>query len=226
MADKDIAILAGGCFWGMEDLFRKLPGVIETHVGYTGGDLDSPQYKQVKTGATGHAEAIRIVYDPAKTSYRALLEFFFQIHDPTTPLRQGNDRGPSYRSAIYFTDADQQAVARTKQKIHARLFEIRLFNDDPRTILHAQFEILRHSIAYMKLSLWPMVWLAAPLLLLTTQLQSHYGYQSPQPGQTFVGRIDWRDRDGVQLRTSMQSEPLTVVIGSMASAVPVWSEVK
>ncbi|MCB2113862.1 MAG: peptide-methionine (S)-S-oxide reductase MsrA [Parvularculaceae bacterium] len=113
MADKDIAILAGGCFWGMEDLFRKLPGVIETHVGYTGGDLDSPQYKQVKTGATGHAEAIRIVYDPAKTSYRALLEFFFQIHDPSTKDRQGGDVGAQYRSAIFFLSDAQRDEAQS-----------------------------------------------------------------------------------------------------------------
>ena len=112
MADKDIAILAGGCFWGMEDLFRKLPGVAETHVGYTGGDLDSPEYKQVKTGATGHAEAIRIVYDPSKTSYRKLLEFFFQIHDPSTTDRQGNDVGTQYRSAIFYLNDAQRDEAK------------------------------------------------------------------------------------------------------------------
>lgn len=111
MSDRDIAILAGGCFWGMEDLIRKLPGVVETHVGYTGGDLDSPDYKQVKTGNTGHAESIRIVYDPNKTSYRELLEFFFQIHDPTTINRQGNDLGSQYRSAIFFLNDDQKAEA-------------------------------------------------------------------------------------------------------------------
>lgn len=111
MSDRDIAILAGGCFWGMEDLIRKLPGVVETHVGYTGGNLDSPDYKQVKTGNTGHAESIRIVYDPNKTSYRKLLEFFFQIHDPTTIDRQGNDLGSQYRSAIFFLNDDQKAEA-------------------------------------------------------------------------------------------------------------------
>lgn len=111
MSNRKIAILAGGCFWGMEDLIRKLPGVLETHVGYTGGALDSPDYKQVKTGKTGHAESIRIAYDPAKTSYRALLEFFFQIHDPTTKDRQGNDIGSQYRSAIFYLDTEQKAEA-------------------------------------------------------------------------------------------------------------------
>lgn len=111
MPNREIAILAGGCFWGMEDLIRKLPGVLETHVGYTGGDLDSPQYKQVKSGGTGHAEAIRIAYDPSKTSYRNLLEFFFQIHDPTTVDRQGNDIGSQYRSAIFYLNDAQRAEA-------------------------------------------------------------------------------------------------------------------
>lgn len=108
---EEIAILAGGCFWGMEDLIRKLPGVIETQVGYTGGALKNADYKQVKTGTTGHAEAIRIRFDPAKTSYRKLLEFFFQIHDPTTKDRQGNDIGSQYRSAIFYLDAAQKAEA-------------------------------------------------------------------------------------------------------------------
>lgn len=108
---EQIAILAGGCFWGMEDLIRKLPGVTATKVGYTGGDLDNPDYNRVKTGRTGHAEAIRIAFDPAITSYRALLEFFFKIHDPTTTDRQGNDVGSQYRSAIFYLDAEQKAQA-------------------------------------------------------------------------------------------------------------------
>ena len=111
MTDRDIAILAGGCFWGMEDLFRKLPGVLDTHVGYTGGDLNSPEYKQVKTGGSGHAESIRIAFDPSKTSYRKLLEFFFQIHDPTTSDRQGNDVGTQYRSAIFYLNEAQKTEA-------------------------------------------------------------------------------------------------------------------
>ena len=101
------AVLAGGCFWGMEDLIRKMDGVLSTRVGYTGGDVPNATYGNHGT----HAEAIEITFDPTKTSYRKLLEFFFQIHDPTTPNRQGNDRGTSYRSAIYYTDADQKAVA-------------------------------------------------------------------------------------------------------------------
>ena len=101
------AILAGGCFWGMQDLIRKLPGVVSTRVGYTGGDVEFATYRNHGT----HAEGIEIVFDPQKTSYRNLLEFFFQIHDPSTPLRQGNDRGTSYRSAIYYVDDAQRDEA-------------------------------------------------------------------------------------------------------------------
>ncbi len=101
------AVLAGGCFWGMQDLIRKMPGVISTRVGYTGGDVPNATYRRHGT----HAEGIEIVFDPAKTSYRQLLEFFFQIHDPTTKNRQGNDTGASYRSGIYFTSPEQERVA-------------------------------------------------------------------------------------------------------------------
>ena len=101
------AVLAGGCFWGMQDLIRKLPSVVSTRVGYTGGDVPNATYQNHGM----HAEGIEIIFDPAQTSYRAMLEFFFQIHDPTTPNRQGNDRGPSYRSAIYYVDDIQKQVA-------------------------------------------------------------------------------------------------------------------
>jgi peptide-methionine (S)-S-oxide reductase len=101
------AVLAGGCFWGMQDLIRKLPGVVSTRVGYTGGDVQNATYRNHE----GHAEAIEIVFDPSRLSYRHLLEFFFQIHDPTTLNRQGNDRGTSYRSAIFYTSEQQKAVA-------------------------------------------------------------------------------------------------------------------
>ena len=101
------AVLAGGCFWGMQDLIRKLPGVISTRVGYSGGDVPNATYRNHGT----HAEAIEIIFDPAVTSFRGLLEFFFQIHDPTTPNRQGNDVGMSYRSAIFYTSPEQKAVA-------------------------------------------------------------------------------------------------------------------
>lgn len=104
----ETAVLAGGCFWGMEDLIRKQPGVLDTRVGYTGGQNEYATYRN----HPGHAEAIEIVYDPARTSYRDLLEFFFQIHDPTTLNRQGNDVGTSYRSAIFPLDPAQEAVAR------------------------------------------------------------------------------------------------------------------
>ena len=101
------AVLAGGCFWGMQDLIRKQPGVISTRVGYTGGDVANATYRNHGT----HAEGIEVMFDPAQTSFRAVLEFFFQIHDPTTANRQGNDRGVSYRSAIYYADEAQKAVA-------------------------------------------------------------------------------------------------------------------
>ncbi|GJE75292.1 peptide-methionine (S)-S-oxide reductase MsrA [Methylorubrum suomiense] len=101
------AVLAGGCFWGMQDLIRRQDGVLATRVGYTGGDVPDATYRNHGT----HAEGIEIVFDPARTSYRRVLEFFFQIHDPTTPNRQGNDRGLSYRSAIFYVDDDQRQVA-------------------------------------------------------------------------------------------------------------------
>ena len=101
------AVLAGGCFWGMQDLIRKMPGVKETRVGYTGGDVPEATYRHHGT----HAEGIEILFDPAVLGYRQLLEFFFQIHDPSTKNRQGNDKGLSYRSAIYYTSDAQKAVA-------------------------------------------------------------------------------------------------------------------
>jgi peptide-methionine (S)-S-oxide reductase len=101
------AVLAGGCFWGMQDLIRKRPGVISTRVGYSGGDVKNATYRNHGT----HAEAIEIIFDPDKLSYRRLLEFFFQVHDPTTKNRQGNDMGTSYRSAIYYADETQREVA-------------------------------------------------------------------------------------------------------------------
>jgi peptide-methionine (S)-S-oxide reductase len=101
------AILAGGCFWGAQDLIRKLPGVISTRVGYTGGDVPNATYRNHH----GHAEAVEIIFDPEQTSFRDLLEFFFQIHDPTTLNRQGNDIGTSYRSAIFYTSEAQKKVA-------------------------------------------------------------------------------------------------------------------
>jgi peptide-methionine (S)-S-oxide reductase len=108
MTDYSKAILAGGCFWGMQDLIRKQPGVVSTRVGYT-GDQSVPNATYRNHGT--HAEAIEITYDPARTDFRALLEFFFQIHDPTTKNRQGNDIGASYRSAIFYLDEDQKHVA-------------------------------------------------------------------------------------------------------------------
>ena len=104
---QERAVLAGGCFWGMQDLIRKLDGVASTRVGYSGGDVANATYRHHGT----HAEAIEIVFDPARISYRKLLEFFFQLHDPTTRNRQGNDMGASYRSAIFYTSDEQKRVA-------------------------------------------------------------------------------------------------------------------
>ena len=106
-AKKEVAVLAGGCFWGMQELIRDLPGVIDTRVGYTGGEVRNATYRN----HGNHAEAIEIVFDPTETNYRKMLEFFFQIHDPTTLNRQGNDRGTSYRSAIYYTSEEQKVIA-------------------------------------------------------------------------------------------------------------------
>ncbi|QZP32095.1 peptide-methionine (S)-S-oxide reductase MsrA [Pseudomonas sp. DR48] len=103
----ETALLAGGCFWGMQDLLRKQPGVLSTRVGYSGGDVPNATYRNHGT----HAEAIEIVFDPSITSYRQILEFFFQIHDPSTANRQGNDIGLSYRSAIFYLNEDQRAIA-------------------------------------------------------------------------------------------------------------------
>ncbi|MBN6776749.1 peptide-methionine (S)-S-oxide reductase MsrA [Pseudomonas granadensis] len=105
--DTETAILAGGCFWGMQGLLRRYPGVLKTRVGYTGGDVPNATYRNHGT----HAEAIEIIFDPALISYRQILEFFFQIHDPSTLHRQGNDLGLSYRSAIYYLNDEQRAVA-------------------------------------------------------------------------------------------------------------------
>jgi peptide-methionine (S)-S-oxide reductase len=101
------AILAGGCFWGVQELLRKYPGILETRVGYSGGDVPHATYRN----HGNHAEAVEILFDPARITYRQILEFFFQIHDPTTLNRQGNDRGKSYRSAIFYTTAEQARIA-------------------------------------------------------------------------------------------------------------------
>jgi peptide-methionine (S)-S-oxide reductase len=109
MTDSNLerAILAGGCFWGMQDLIRKMPGVVSTRVGYSGGDVPNATYRNHGT----HAEAIEVIFDPSTLSYRQLLEFFFQIHDPSTTNRQGGDRGMSYRSGLYYTSDEQVRVA-------------------------------------------------------------------------------------------------------------------
>ena len=115
----ETALLAGGCFWGMQDLIRKIPGVVRTDVGYTGGPTPAAGYHEVKTGRTGHAEAVRVVFDPKQLSYAELLEkWFFRMHDPTTKSRQGNDVGTQYRSAIYFHSPEQEQTAHELTKIY------------------------------------------------------------------------------------------------------------
>lgn len=123
---KETAIFAGGCFWGMENIIRNIPGVLSTEVGYTGGKIPNPTYQQVCTGLTGHAEAVQIVYDPDVVSYETLIDYFFRMHDPTTLNRQHNDIGTQYRSAVFFTSDEQKEIAEksiaflTQQKKFAR----------------------------------------------------------------------------------------------------------
>jgi len=126
-AHREVAMLAGGCFWGMEEILREIPGVLETEVGYTGGTTADPTYDDVHEGTTGHAEAVRIVFDPARLSFAELLEkWFFRMHDPTTKDRQGNDRGSQYRSAIFATSPEQKRVA---AEVKARVDASHLWDD-------------------------------------------------------------------------------------------------
>lgn len=111
LSSQETAILAGGCFWGVEDLFKKLDGVLETEVGYVGGTIDNPSYEIVSAGFSGHAEAVKIVFDNQKISYEKILKFFLTIHDPTQLNRQQNDIGTQYRSEIFYIDNNQQQIA-------------------------------------------------------------------------------------------------------------------
>lgn len=118
VSKQEVATLAGGCFWGVEELIRQLPGVIDTTVGYTGGTVDHATYEVVKAGKSGHAESIQVTFDPDRVTYEEILEYFFRLHDPTTPNRQGNDVGAQYRSAIFYTSEEQrQAAERVKDRV-------------------------------------------------------------------------------------------------------------
>ncbi len=117
--NTETAILAGGCFWGVEEIIRKIPGVVDTVVGYTGGLLAKPTYNDITTGKTGHAEAIKVVFDPQKINYEKILDYFFRLHDPTTLNRQGNDMGTQYRSAIfYMNDVQKEAALKIKDQVN------------------------------------------------------------------------------------------------------------
>lgn len=120
MSQTEIATLAGGCFWGMEEILRKIPGIQNTVVGYTGGGLPNATYEDVKTGKTGHAESVQVEFDPKVITYAEVLGWFFRMHDPTTSNRQGNDVGTQYRSAIFFHSPEQKATAEeVKAKVNA-----------------------------------------------------------------------------------------------------------
>jgi peptide methionine sulfoxide reductase msrA/msrB len=117
--NRETATLAGGCFWGMEEIIRKIPGVISTVVGYTGGTVQDPTYETVKTGRSGHAESLQIVFDPSRLTFEQLLGYFFRMHDPTTLNRQGNDQGTQYRSAVFYhSDAQRQVAERVKAQLN------------------------------------------------------------------------------------------------------------
>jgi peptide methionine sulfoxide reductase msrA/msrB len=117
-AHREVATLAGGCFWGMEEILRQIPGVTSTRVGYTGGTTSNPTYPEVHAGDSGHAEAVEVVFDPTKISYAEILGYFFRMHDPTTRNRQGNDVGTSYRSAIFYhSDAQRQTAEEVKARV-------------------------------------------------------------------------------------------------------------
>ena len=117
---KETATLAGGCFWGMEEIIRNIPGVINTVVGYTGGSIDNPNYNIVKLGTSNHAESVQVEFDPTKLSYADLLGYFFRMHDPTTVNQQGNDKGTQYRSVIFYHSPEQEKTAKeTIKKIEA-----------------------------------------------------------------------------------------------------------
>jgi len=119
-SQTEVATLAGGCFWGVQELIRKVPGVVSSTVGYTGGTTVNPRYEDVHTGRTGHAEAVQIVFDPRQISYESILRTFFRLHDPTTLNRQGNDMGSQYRSAIFWNSDEQRRTAeRVKAEVDA-----------------------------------------------------------------------------------------------------------
>lgn len=146
----EVAILAGGCFWGMQEILRKIPGVVETEVGYTGGTTSKPNYEQVKQGRSGHAEAVRITFDPQKISYTDLLEkWFFKMHDPTTLNKQGNDIGTQYRSAIFYTsDAQKKTAEKIKAYVKGAVTQIVKAGDFTKAEDYHQDYLQKHPDGY------------------------------------------------------------------------------